>query len=123
MSLIPIGDIAYRLNLLSAIFGALTILFLFLAINLLVKNEILSLISSFIFAFIISYWQIANRFELDSLNTFLIALVIFSSFLYNEKKTGKYLYFCLFCLGFSLTDHPIALFIMPALLLYNHHSA
>lgn len=115
---LPIGDLAYRLNLFSAVFGALTTLFLFLSINKLVKNEFISFISSMIFAFIVPFWEVANRLEFDTLNSFFIILLIFSAILYNERRTKKYLYFFFFCLGLSLTNHPLAFFLVPAILLY-----
>ena len=115
---LPVGDLAYRLNLFSAVFGALTILFLFLSINKLIKNELISLISAISFAFIYPFWGVANRLEFDTLNSFYISLVIFSALIFNEKKERRYLYFFFFCLGLSLTNHPIALFIMPAFLVY-----
>jgi len=115
---LPVGDFAYRLNLFSAIFGALTILFLFLLINRLVRNEPVSFISSLCFAFIFPFWHVANRLEFDTLNSFFIVLVLFSAILYNENKTRKYLYFFFFSLGLSLTNHPIAFFVVPAIFLY-----
>ncbi len=115
---LPIGDIAYRLNLFSAIFGALSILFLFLSINKLVKNEFVSFVSSMIFAFIVPFWEVANRLEFDTLHTFFIALLFFSAILYKENKTRKYLYFFSFCIGLSLTNHPLAFFLVPAIVLY-----
>jgi hypothetical protein len=115
---LPIGDLAYRLNLFSAIFGALTILFLFLLINRLIKNEPVSLISSLFFAFILPFWSVANRLEFDTLNSFFIVLVLFSAVLYSEKKNRKYLYLFFFSLGLSLTNHPIAFFVVPAIFLY-----
>ncbi|MCL5070502.1 MAG: DUF2723 domain-containing protein [Actinobacteria bacterium] len=118
ISMIPIGDLAYRLNLFSAIFGALTILFIFLALNKLIKNEIISLAGSLIFAFTLTFWTVANRLEFDTLNSFFIAMLIYSLLLYNEKKLRRQLYFCFFCLGLSLTNHPIAFFIAPAFLSY-----
>jgi len=118
MSMIPIGNLAYRLNLFSAIFGALTILFLFLAINKLIKNELISLASSLIFSFTLPYWPVANRLEFDTLNSFLVVLVIFAALTYNESRKRSHLYFFFFCLGFSLTNHPIALFITPAFIIY-----
>ncbi len=124
ISMLPIKDLAYRLNLLSAVFGALTVLFLFLAINLLVKNEIIALSASLALGFLSSFWFVANRFEIDSINTFYIALTVYAAFLYHEKvktddfRKRKYLYFCFTCLGLSLTDHPIAFFVIPSLLIY-----
>ncbi len=117
-SIIPISSMAYRLNLLSAFFGSLTILFLFLAIRRIIKSEIISLTASLTFAFVISFWSVANRFELDTINSFFIAFILFTVFLYQDKKNVRFLYFCFAALGLSLTDHPIAFFIMPAFLVY-----
>ena len=115
---IPIGDLAYRLNLFSAFFGGLTILFLFLTINRLIKNEVLSLSGSLMFAFLYPYWHVANRLEFDTLNSFFIALVFFSAVMYGGIKNRRFLYFFFFSLGLSLTNHPIAFFVVPAILLY-----
>jgi len=116
-SIIPIGPLALRLNLISAVFGALTILFLFLAINKLAKNEYAALIASLSFAFVYPYWFFASRLEFDTLNSFFIAISLFAIFSYKESPSRKNLYFCFACLGFLFTNHPIAFFIMPAFLI------
>ncbi|GAG72170.1 unnamed protein product, partial [marine sediment metagenome] len=67
-TLIPIGDLAYKLNLTSAIFGALTVLILFLCIRLLIQNKIISLAAALIFAFMIPFWSVANRLEVTTFN-------------------------------------------------------
>ncbi|MCJ7471828.1 MAG: DUF2723 domain-containing protein, partial [Actinobacteria bacterium] len=115
---LPVGDLAFRLNLFSAVFGGLTILFLFLAVNRLVKNEFIGLASSLIFAFLNSFWHVANRLEFDTLNSFFIVLVLYTAVLYTQVKKSKFLYLFFFSLGLSLTNHPIALFVVPAVLLY-----
>ena len=118
ITFLPVKDIAYRLNLLSAVFGALTILFMFLAINLLLKNEIISLSASLTLAFVFSFWSVANRFEMDTINTFFLSLILYAAFLYKERLERRHLYFAMASLGLFLTDHPIAMFVMPSLLLY-----
>ncbi|MBM3702323.1 MAG: DUF2723 domain-containing protein [Actinobacteria bacterium] len=115
---LPVGDLAYRLNLFSAVFGALTVLFLFLTINALIKKDWISFFSSLCFAFIFPFWYVANRLEFDTLNTFFIILVIYAAVKYQQVLNRKYLYFFFFSLGLSLTNHPIAFFTVPALLLY-----
>jgi len=115
---LPVGDIAFRLNLFSAVFGALTASVLFLALNRMTKNSFVSFISSMIFAFTLPFWEVANRLEFDTLHTFFLALVFFSAVLYNEKRTRKYLYLFAFCWGLSLTNHPLAFFLVPAIVLY-----
>jgi len=117
-SIIPAGELSYRLNLISAVFGALTILFIFLAINKLVKNVIISFAGSLTLAFLFDYWTVANRLEFDTLHSFFIALILFSMFLYAENPGRKKLYFFAAALGLSLTNHPLAFFIMPAFILY-----
>jgi hypothetical protein len=116
-SIVPIGPLALRLNLISAVFASLTILFLFLAINKITKNIYASIIASFSFAFVYPYWFFANRLEFDTLNSFFIAILLFAIFTYKETPSRKNLYFCFACLGFLLTNHPIAFFIMPAFLI------
>jgi hypothetical protein len=115
---LPVGDIAFRLNLFSAVFGALTALVLFLALNRMTKNSFVSFISSMTFAFTLPFWEVANRLEFDTLHTFFLALVFFSAVLYNENRTRKYLYLFSFCWGLSLTNHPLAFFLVPAIVLY-----
>jgi len=117
-SMIPVGELAYRLNLISAVFGAFTILLLFLVINKIVKNVFISLAASLTFAFLFDYWTIANRLEFDTINSFFIALILFSIFLYTERPDRKKLYFFAAALGLSLTNHPIAFFVLPAFVLY-----
>ncbi|MDD5658873.1 MAG: DUF2723 domain-containing protein [Actinomycetota bacterium] len=116
-SMIPIGPLALRLNLISAVFSFLTVLFLFMSINKILKNEILSLIASFSFAFVYPFWFYANRLEFDTLNSFYISILIFAILKYQENSIRKNLYFCFICLGFFLTNHPIAFFIMPFFLI------
>jgi len=117
-SMIPVGELAYRLNFISAIFGGLTILFLFLAINKFTKNSVISFAGSLTFAFLLDYWTVANRLEFDTMNSFFIAIIIYSMVLYTENPGRKNLYFFAAALGLSLTNHPIAFFIMPAFILY-----
>jgi len=77
-----------------------------------------SFVSSMIFAFSIPFWEVANRLEFDTLQTFFMALLFYSVLLYKENKTRKYLYFFFFCLGLSLTNHPLAFFLVPAIVFY-----
>ena len=117
-SMLPFADLAYRLNLISAIFGALTILFLFLAMVKLSNNVPASLASSLIFAFIFTYWSVASRLEFDTINSFFLALIFYSAFLYAKNPQRKYLYFFAAAAGLGLTNHPILLFVLPAIIIY-----
>ncbi|MCJ7473131.1 MAG: DUF2723 domain-containing protein [Actinobacteria bacterium] len=115
---LPLGDLAFRLNLFSAVFGGLTILFLFLSINRLVEKNLIGIAASLIFAFLYPFWHVATRLEFDTLNSFFIALVLYAAVLYTQVRNRRFLYLFFFCLGLSLTNHPIALFVVPAIFLF-----
>lgn len=118
-SMIPIGELSYRLNLISAIFGALTILFLFLAIQKFTDNTLISLASSFTFAFLFNFWTVANRLEFDTINSFFVSLLLYFAFLYTKNpQNKKNLYLFSLSIGLSLTNHPLTFFILPAFILY-----
>ena len=117
-TLLPIGGLAYKLNLTSAIFGALTVLILFLSIRLLIQNKIISLAAALIFAFMIPFWSIANRLEVSTFNTLIIVLAIFFILKYKKNKDLKNLYFFFFCAGINFTGHLLNHFIAITLIIY-----
>ncbi|MBM3708749.1 MAG: DUF2723 domain-containing protein, partial [Actinobacteria bacterium] len=117
-TLIPVGDLAYKINLFSAILGAFTILLLFSTIYILVKDEIISLVSSLTLAFIIPFWSISNRIGTDSINICFIILAIYSAVRYSEQLNRKNLYLFFFCFGLSLVNNQVNYYSMPVFFIY-----
>ncbi len=117
-TLIPIGDIAYKINLFSSLFGALTILILFFTVYLLLKDDIISLASSLTLAFIYPFWSASNRIGTDSINLCLISLAIYAAIRYSKQPNRKNLYLFFFCLGLSLTNNQINFYSMPVFIIY-----
>ena len=117
-TLMPVGDLAYKINLFSAVFGALTILLLFFTIYLLVKDEIISLAVSLTFAFIIPFWSGANRIGAGTIDLCFIILAIYMAIRYSEQINRKNLYLFFFCFGLSLTNNQVNYYVMPVFLIY-----
>ncbi len=117
-TLIPIGDLAYKINLFSAIFGAFTILLLFFTIYLFVKDEIISLAASLTFAFIIPFWSSANRIETSPIDLCFFILAIYAAIRYSEQINRKNLYLFFFCFGLSLTNNQVNYYVMPVFLIF-----
>ncbi|MBM3706857.1 MAG: DUF2723 domain-containing protein [Actinobacteria bacterium] len=117
-TLIPIGDIAYKINLFSAFFGAFTILILFLTVYLLSKDDVISLASSLTLAFIYPFWSVSNRIGIDSINLCFISLAIYAAIRYSKQPNRKNLYLFFFCSGLSLTNNQINWYIMPVFIIY-----
>lgn len=141
IKLIPFGDIAWRVNLMSAFFGALTCVFLFLIILIIQKlvnfkfNRQVSQIFSYAIAFSVSlslafslsFWSQSVIAEVYTLNSFFVALLIWlllkwtlvvKNITYKLVLANKYLYWFAFLYGLSLTNHTMMALLGPAFLLY-----
>lgn len=111
---IPLGSIAWRVNLMSAFFGALTIALVYLSINKLVKNKILAAAGALILAFSATFWSQSVIAEVYTLNTFFVALLVLILLTWQEKLHNKYLYLFSFLYGLSLTNHTASVLLAPA---------
>ena len=110
---------AYSLNLFSVFWGAATsLIFVMIVSNLLKKEYFIALASTLTMSFFYVFWYQTNRFEVYTFHTFLIGAVILFGVYF--EKTKKYKYLCLYYLfiGLSFTNHPLALFLSPALILF-----
>lgn len=142
VKLIPIGEIAWRVNLMSAFFGALACALLFLIILEVIKLIPLTLkrrrffsycitaSAALTLAFSFSFWSQSVIAEVYTLNSFFVALLIWLLLKWTseikEKKDSadfsvlhsKYLYWFAFLYGLSLTNHTMMILLAPAFLFY-----
>ena len=109
--LFPVGSLIYKANLLSAIFGAGTILFVFLALyELEVRKEIAFLLTFFL-AVNIVFWEFATSADVFAFATFLIALTFFLIF-------KKRFLLATFTLGLSASHFYISAILLPLIYWY-----
>ena len=105
ISLIPINNVAYKLNVLSAIFASATVLLLYEVVYRITHQKIISWSVSAFFAFTNYFWQMALVTEVYTLHTFFLALnllVILSQI--QEFRYWKLFLFS-FTFGLSLCNH------------------
>ncbi len=115
---IPFGTIAWRVNLMSAFFGALSVALLYLVIERLTKNKLISFFSSLIFAFSPIFWSQCVIAEVYTINTFFTALLIFILLCWAEKQDKKYLLWFSFLFGLSLTNHTAMILFAPVFAIF-----
>jgi len=115
---LPFGEVAYRVNLVSAIFGALTCSLVFYIIFFITQHRPSSLISTFCLGFSSSFWTLSTTAEVYTLNTCLVSLLILIYLIWTHKKniTGLYLFF--FIYGLSLGNHLTILLFLPIFLYF-----
>ncbi|MEW6104503.1 MAG: DUF2723 domain-containing protein [bacterium] len=113
--LLPIGNLAYRMNFLSALFASLSVMLLFFSGRKLNLSLFFSCFSSFLFGFSWVFWSQALVAEVYTLNIFLISLIV--SLLLNLKER-KSLLLLGFLFGIGLSHHLSISFIIPGTILF-----
>lgn len=117
-SFVPVGDVGYRMNLLSAIFGALTI---HLADRVLLRWKIhwtaavgglgLLAVSPY-------FWGLSSIAEVYTLHTALMAGIMLSLQRWDEQPTPRRLACVAACVGLSLVHHAASVLLIPGTLLF-----
>ncbi len=107
---IPIGQLAYRVNLISAVFGALTVANLFLLVRLWLGRAIPALIAAITLAVSWTFWQQAVISETYTLYTALMLGELIVLLQYTKTKQIIYLYLLGLLNGLALANHLWAMF-------------
>jgi tetratricopeptide (TPR) repeat protein len=117
-TLVPIGEVAFRVAMVSAVFGALTIVALAAILLLITQSWLPALAASFAFGLLRDQWSQATIAEVYTLNTFFLALCTLLLLLWSEKRSWRLFYAFAFFYGLSLTNHLTMLGAAPAFLLF-----
>ncbi|GEM_PF-1601324 len=126
---IPVGDIAYRVNFMSAFFGALVIPIVYMIIRSLapqsqgsfvdaIASRSGSIIGSMSFAFSIYYWAQAEIAEIYTLNSFFIASMILLALIWAEKRDLRLLYLLSLLFSLSLGINAANILFAPSFLVF-----
>ncbi|MGD0955049.1 MAG: DUF2723 domain-containing protein [Methanotrichaceae archaeon] len=126
---IPVGDIAYRVNFMSAFFGALVIPIVYTIIRSLahqshgssvdnIASRSGSLFGSISFAFSIYYWSQAEIAEVYTLNSFFIASMILLALIWAERRDTRLLYLLSLLFSLSLGINAANILFAPSFLAF-----
>ncbi|MDI6808388.1 MAG: DUF2723 domain-containing protein [Candidatus Eisenbacteria bacterium] len=112
-SLIPIGDVALRLNLMSAFWAVVGTCFVFLLASELTGKKSAAAGCALVFAFSRTFWTQAVMAEVYTMSTALVAAFLF--FLarwWRSSEERWYFASCLF-LGFAILSHQSSVCLIP----------
>jgi len=129
-SKIPLGSIPFRINLMSALFSAATIFFVYLIILKITKKIWPALIGAALLAFSYNYFLQSLYADLLSLNNLLVVIIVYLLLIWRDQKEQpirlrsglsrvqiegqKYLYLSAFLFGLAFSHHQISFFLFPA---------
>ncbi|MDE3090999.1 MAG: DUF2723 domain-containing protein, partial [Chloroflexota bacterium] len=102
---LPVGDVGFRLNLMSAIFGGLTTLVLYVLVFEYSRDGPASFVATLLFATEPVFWSQAIRAEVYTLQTFLMVGALLAWwYAYRYERLDAYLA-CFVLLGIGLAHH------------------
>lgn len=126
---LPIGDTAYRVNLATALFGALAISVLYAVTRQLIQSRVAGAIAVLVFAFGETFWSQAVLAEVYTLQVLLTAVMLWLAFKWGQRKPSEEQMTVrskiisspiplAFFFGLMLTHHRMSVLLFPALAVY-----
>lgn len=113
------NNLAWQLNLLAPLFGALAVTTLFVLIRSVTARTDAALIGALFFALAQVIWFNASILEVYSLHAFLLALWLYLLHRWSRDMTQNApLYLSFFVLGLGFAHHRLMLLALPALLYF-----
>ena len=115
---LPVGDVAYRVNLMSAVFAALTVAVVYLIIHRLTGSRPAALLGCLTLAFSSTFWSNANWAESYPLNAFSVAIITYLLLCWRQSGRAWQLYLVFLAFGLSLGNHRLIVLLAPGILLF-----
>jgi hypothetical protein len=113
---LPLGDLAYRVNFMSALFAALAVITVYLLVALLSGSRVGAVAAALAFAFSRAFWGQAVVAEVYSLNAFLIGAVLFILLLWQRSHRPAWLYLGIGLFALSFGNHMTVVTLLPAVI-------
>lgn len=117
-TLLPFGDIAYRVNLLSAVAAALTVSLVYLILRKLGASQTPAVLSVFMLAFAELFWKHASIAEIYTTSAACLALILYSMLAWKESNNPRWLFTAGLVGGLSLGIHTTVALSAIAILIY-----
>ncbi|HZY64753.1 MAG: DUF2723 domain-containing protein [Actinomycetota bacterium] len=102
---LPVGDVAYRVNLASAVFGAAAVFFVFVVCRQITGRVLPSVAAATLLAVSQTFWEQSVIAEVYTLHALFIALCISVLLLWRNTRKDRYLLLWAFLTGLAMTNH------------------
>ena len=116
-TLLPVGDPAYRLNLMAAVFGALAVALLVLVVRELGGRLLPAAGAAALLAFSATFWSQATVAEVYTMHAAFVLAVTYLLLLWRRKREPSYLLSAAVVYGFSLGNNAGMALLAPAYLI------
>lgn len=110
---LPFGEAAWRVALMSAVFGAGTVFLLALLVLLHTRNHAAAFAAAFFFALTPEFWEQATIPEIYTLNAFLFTLSLMLLFLWEKSRSNRTLAVFAVVFGLGMSTHNTFILLAP----------
>ena len=114
--LIPLGNVGFRMNLMSSLFATLTILFTYSLIFNMTSSRMASFAASFYLAFTPLFWSQTVSAEVYTLHSFFVILLIWLLWEWDRRREFTWLILLAFAVGLSFCNHLQTVMLAPPFL-------
>jgi Flp pilus assembly protein TadD len=114
--LMPVGNVGFRMNLMSSFFAVLTVLLVYFLIVRWTSSKLAGLVAAGILAFSPVFWLETVSTEVYPLHSFFVALLMSVLLWWDEKKEFYRLIVLVLLTGFSFGNHMQTVMLAPAVL-------
>ena len=111
---LPVGDLAYRVNLMSAVMAALAAVMVYFLVMRLVGDWVGAASAALSFAFSVELWRQAVVAEVYALNAFLIGAVMLALLAWYQTRKIGLLYLGIGLYALSFGNHLTVVMLLPA---------
>lgn len=110
---LPFGDVAYRVNLASAVYAAVAVSLVY-AIGLRLSGRaVAAAVGALAFGVGGTFWSQAVIAEVHTLNVLLVASVVLTLILWRDSRNNRYLLAAALLTGLSMTNHMTSGILIP----------
>jgi len=114
--LIPIGNVAFRMNIMSVCFGVAALWLVYSLIHKMTDSKMGATIGTSILAFTSVLWSQTASAEVYTLHVFCVALLLRLLWWWDEKREFYILALFVFITGLSFTNHMQTVMLAPGVL-------
>lgn len=111
---LPVANVGWRVNLVSAVFAALAVLVVFFVCRALTGRIVPALAAAFLFGVSREFWSQAVIAEVYTISAFFVALTILVLLVWHRTREDRYLLLFAFLMGLAMTNHMTSGLVLPA---------
>lgn len=114
--LIPLKSIAWRVNLMSAVWASATCLALYFLLLKVTSYKLLSFATAILFSVTYTFWSFSLAARHYTLNLFFFCAIVFLLIKWHSERKNCQLYLALIIYSISLGNHPTIISLLPAII-------